>query len=929
MAIGVKSSFSAGELDPALWERTTLDKYASGMATARNVVIGKTGRVLSRHGRRFIAEAKYEAKPVRIHTLRFNDEPMYFEFGVGYIKLYDSTGTLVEQGTHSYNADDIPKIQFVNHAAPYSSTGAPCIMIFCKGKEPLMYAPVSGAVPDILPFFDPFTFYVPALPAYYSSSIGGTGYDLDYAFTVVRMGLESAYVATATGKLPQNAGELNQFVVTVAPGDGGGLTVPGDNSSEVRVYRRPRGAGAFGYIGSTTSKSFTSLYFYTFTDFGQSADYTHSPPTANPTIFNGGLAGPQDFQSATGAIYQQRMIISSLKGIEASRIGQLYSFTRDYPYGSDSSLSFSGGSKGSHVLWIIENEGMIVFQSDGIYLNSGALTPSNLALDRKGGWVIDELVPPIAIPGGVLFVDKATNTVRELRYSLENGSYVGEELSIFSNHLFEEQKITSWAFMDGPFPLLWVTFNNGKFATFTYEREHQMRAWTRHDSGVGIESVATLQNIGVDSTILFVTTKGDKRFIEQSLPRYVSPLDLADNPEADKWDSMPAMDSVVSWRSLINDLSEVDDVAVDTSHLFVLSPIVAGDWFGQVMATVTDGFFASPGYGAVGQRFRFENPDVPFEYTFLTVVTHIDNNNVILQPDVTLPFGGAATFTTAGLFHVYVKDFLLTPQTPNVWDGVLNLTCYEANIFQDPGPGTVGQVFRWFNPIDRTSIDLLVISRTDDNNIVVEPSLEFPSEYASNPRLYLTKATFDGLDHMEGENVAVISDGYVMASPNNTIDEYPTVTVTGGQITLPSSLRGAIVHVGRPYVMDIETLDINTVEQRPVLIESKTVNKVYVKTHKSRGLFIGSRFPINDTPAGSDVTGTEMVKMDGIDAYEVDYEQENPITGNRYDQPTTRRLEIMLPGDWKSQGRICIRQVDPLHFEILSIIPDLDDQRRG
>lgn len=47
------------------------------------------------------------------------------------------------------------------------------------------------------------------------------------------------------------------------------------------------------------------------------------------------------------------------------------------------------------------------------------------------------------------------------------------------------------------------------------------------------------------------------------------------------------------------------------------------------------------------------------------------------------------------------------------------------------------------------------------------------------------------------------------------------------------------------------------------------------------------------------------------------------LTGNRYKEGLSKRLEVPLKGSWSSQGRISIRQVDPLHFEILSIIPDM------
>ena len=47
MAYKPQSSFAAGEFDPALHERTTLEKYRSGLSKARGIHIAKTGRILS------------------------------------------------------------------------------------------------------------------------------------------------------------------------------------------------------------------------------------------------------------------------------------------------------------------------------------------------------------------------------------------------------------------------------------------------------------------------------------------------------------------------------------------------------------------------------------------------------------------------------------------------------------------------------------------------------------------------------------------------------------------------------------------------------------------------------------------------------------------------------------------------------------------
>src|SRR5690606_34994558 len=126
-------------------------------------------------------------------------------------------------------------------------------------------------------------------------------------------------------------------------------------------------------------------------------------------------------------MYQQRLVMAYDDKLEASRNGFPNNYYRDYPLSSTSALSFrtAGGNVLIHRL--IDSEGLVAFTSDGIYHHVGALTPTNLGMEKRGNWIIDDRVPPIAIPGGVLFVDASTNTVRQLSWSQERGSYIGEE----------------------------------------------------------------------------------------------------------------------------------------------------------------------------------------------------------------------------------------------------------------------------------------------------------------------------------------------------------------------------------------------------------------------------------------------------------------------------------------------------------------------
>lgn len=894
MAYKLQATFSTGELDPVLSERMTLAKFKASAKTARNVVVGRAGNVITRPSRKTMWQTKTDDKAVKIYAVP--KTTISLEIGFNYIRKYDSTTLISETPLAGFTDDDLLPMNF--------ETSGDFVYIFVPGKPMTKLNWSTG-------FLVASPFLTPVAGTNLTSVASGapSGYFVDYAFTYVVNGEESApffLFGGATIKVPIANGQAQVLTATVA--FGALLSSVPAIVTETRTYRRAVGGGVHGFIGSTNN-IFSSFNFQAslaptsgvfkiafsqgttaninfnasaatiqiavqavpglsgalvtgtvsnltivlpflettavptiiantllnggvtpvtfailnamqsqFTDLGGAADYTHQIPTPStypqhPTV--------TDLNPPTGIVYQQRLILADFirkEPIWASRPGFQNNFNRDYPINSDSALNFKSASSGTaKVLWFCDSYGLVVFTTQGVFVNSGTLSPTTLGLDKKGRWVADSFLKPLAVPGGVLFVDRATNSVRSLNWSTEQGGYTAEDVGIYSGHLFRKNKIISWAFQEGAIPLLFVTFEDGTFGTFTYEFEQDMKAWTRHDSnldsGLVIEQVAETGN---PENTMFLVRKGTTRYVEMTIPRYVPAIYFMTDPQAAMNPTVAKMDSMFSYN------------------------------------------------------------------------------------------GG------------FSGEYELRPQTAGDWEGPLVLTCGNAGQFVI-GTFPVGTILRKFNNDDQTSIDLEIISRTDDNTLVVQPNIEYPEDEQDFELIYRCITTITGLTWLEGEYVGLVVDGRIISSPLNDIDNYPDTIVDAGSITFPQNVHGAIVHVGRVFAADLETNDIDTIEEKPVYIESKSINKVYVKTKDSNGLFVGSKFPADDKLAG----------LAEIDQYDVDYSSETPIVGNRAKPTETKRFEIPLPGDWNSNGRVCIRNVDPLHSEILSIIPDAEVLWRG
>ncbi len=161
------------------------------------------------------------------------------------------------------------------------------------------------------------------------------------------------------------------------------------------------------------------------------------------------------------------------------------------------------------------------------------------------------------------------------------------------------------------------------------------------------------------------------------------------------------------------------------------------------------------------------------------------------------------------------------------------------------------------------------------------------SAYTSGGAAYQTTTTVTGLDHLEGETVSILADGSVI----------PQQVVSGGSLTLAHGANK--VHAGLPYVSEIETLNVESPEGT-VAGKQKKIDKVLLKLLKSRGGW-----------AGPDTDNLQELKPDQITAYG---EPTPLITGER---------EIEMEPHWDSNGRLIVRQADPLPMTITAIVPEL------
>ena len=160
-----------------------------------------------------------------------------------------------------------------------------------------------------------------------------------------------------------------------------------------------------------------------------------------------------------------------------------------------------------------------------------------------------------------------------------------------------------------------------------------------------------------------------------------------------------------------------------------------------------------------------------------------------------------------------------------------------------------------------------------------------------------------GLWHLNGQNVSVFADGFVVGNPNN--GAYEVVTVTNGQVVLDRPY--AVIHVGLPITSDIETLNIDVAQGETLADKKQIVNKVSLFVEASRGIWAGSErppFELTDF-----LGGLNEVKLRSFESYD------SPV------ELKTEVVDVDLQSHWNSNGRVFIRQTDPVPLTVLAIFP--------
>ena len=297
-------------------------------------------------------------------------------------------------------------------------------------------------------------------------------------------------------------------------------------ASRYNVYKDKN--GFFGFIGFADSNSFR--------DDNIEPQIDDAPPASRDPFTDA------DAKPGTVGLYEQRRVFASTDAKRdtffTSQTGNYSNFNVAQPAKPDDAITFTLASKTvNEIRHLVSLGDLIAFTSGGEWRIAGAdnqpLQPDTVNAAKQSDRGCSE-VPPIIIGNTALFNQARGKKIRDLRYTLEADGYDGSDISILSSHLFKktrsvDKRLKEWCYQQEPDGLVWNIHKDGTMSSLTYQREHEVWAFARHETDGSFHSNCCIPEDDIDR-VYFVVERDiggtTYKYIEMMEPREVDEDDI-------------------------------------------------------------------------------------------------------------------------------------------------------------------------------------------------------------------------------------------------------------------------------------------------------------------------------------------------------------------------------------------------------------------
>lgn len=882
-----KASFASGELDPSLHDKTDIKSYYSGLKTALNVFISKTGRLVNFPGTWFLNTTLNSDENVRIYVPE--NLAYLLEFGVGYVRAYDLTDLETENYRNNapsattatdYTADDLIKLKFET-VQEADDADLYWVYVACKDKNLEAF------------YFDGTD--VIRRSKYIETYVDNTARD---AIAAGNRYVSMKVYISSTGNIYQlQGGILNANWVLLQTGLAGyygvDVTYPAfKNAPTITMNYNDTQANMLGRVGHSVIYGVTCVTI----DGQESLIRRISSYTSTDSLTSTYVRLPTGTQSTV-------FTINDLSIFEPKYAETISHFN---VYRKPNELSAPGSSP--------EGWGLIGQVSN----NVGDLT--GLAIDVEYidyGQDADYTNPPPGFSVNEKFIENSTLEF----YKVTNLNNYNSRLMLMDDDVLFASRVNTPNYFLRDFPLTDATPFNLKVSVNKPRILHVLDA-----SGLIIFTTKGVWYGGSDeplSSLNPLIRKIGNWISDENIPPMLTPYGVL---FVDKTtNSIKTLSFDDNIKSMV-----ATDISLYNNHLFYGKKVKSWSFLNGdnpvLFVVMDDGTALTLTYEPDAQLLAWTKHNTDGKYE--SVITYREDSTGLEYLIVVVNRQGVRTIET------FSKRILLSPETLRTFSHsslsfqlvngvpvIVSLALFEGGWDEDlkyEGPvGTyftsrIGKTFIAYTEDRKERVYLELISAVagGPGEVVFRPDRELPESLRSpsvpvNIEIFECHTQVTGLEHLEGREVSVIGDGDVLSSPNNNIEHTTILTVgAGGILNLPDPKH--ITVVGLPYTSDVETLEIDS-KDGSLSLDSKIVNDVVVRYSRTRGAYVSGVFPTDGKVQG----------MEDADMWSENDQANMPIA----EKVISRRYRPY--SDWGLNGKVCVRQVDPLPLEIVSLILDV------
>lgn len=877
MAVRIfNQSFAGGELSKEMLGRIGDVKFQTGAALCQNFVVTPQGPLENRGGTSMVRQAKFN-QTTRVISFVFSvDQTMVVEIGESYFRFHTQGKTLVTdtgvpyEVAHPYLQEDIMDIHHVqsNDVLTLVHPKYPPAELRRLSATEWEYKVISFMPKLTPPGSVALSMYIP------TSAVVNVDTYTDFNYQVVAVGGGSESIASATATVSTN------LYVT-----GAKVTITWTAVAGAEYYNvyKETGGGIFGYIGQTKELTLVDDNIAPDNDitpkivdniFEVAGRVVSVPVIAGGVLYgsDGGRIVSATIGSDTGVAVGTPLAdpFSIIDG--APQNGLKYTITD--PFGFDASFTTVGRYSGSRARWVL---GSITITAPGKRYTGPTISFAKVNPAAASPYVerqpiielqVSSLLPTIEIAdptgsGAVLKAVVVNEAITEIIVEAGGDGYSSPTVSIIdpaggSGAVFGAPVLAA----TGDYPNAVTYFEQRRVFGGTPNKPQQIwmsRSGTESDFSYGIPlrdddrisfRVAAREN----NTVRHLVPVGNLLALTQSAEWQVTSVNS---------DAITPTSISVKPQSYVG-VSNVQPVIVNNTV------ICAAERGGHVME--------------LGYRWEsngYSTGDVSLRAAHLFDYQSIRDMAYQKSP---MPIVWCTSSSGKLLGFTYVPDQQIGGWHQHVTRGGAFESCCCVS---EDGEDILYVVVRRDDPVSgeaRRFIERMASRQvlTREDSFFVDCGLTYDSD--------IEETEFSGLDHLEGQVVAILADGAV----------YPQQTVVNGAVTIDNPARK--VHVGLPIDAQMQTLPVSLqVDYAYGVGRWKNINEVALRVIASEGMKIGSSLDALTEP------NSRQFEPYGTAPF-----------------LKTEIIPVTVMDDWNLEGQIYVVQDAPLPLSIVSLAATLE-----